>query len=165
MLLIFFRSGGGCYPWATGKPARENKDIELFTDELLAGGFDEPVGMSFTDNTNELFVATRRGIVHYINLETGERKIFIDLQDEVNYSGDRGMMDVVTSPDYANTHQVIIAYVVDENPDDGQEPAPDQPSIQQVIRLEDLGNGVVNPEVKVKLIGGESKLIIPIVGC
>ena len=67
------RSPGGGYPGAQGEPSKPNNDIDFFVDEIIANGFINPVAMSFTDNSNELYVGERGGRVWYVNLETGRK--------------------------------------------------------------------------------------------
>ena len=41
-----------------GEVTTSNPDVNNFVDEILFGGFNQPVAVSFTD-TNELFVGER----------------------------------------------------------------------------------------------------------
>jgi len=147
-------SPGGGYPGAQGEPSKPNNDIDFFVDEIIANGFINPVAMSFTDNSNELYVGERGGRVWYVNLETGQQHVFVDLNLEVGFSGDRGLMDVVAHPNYAGVKQMLVYFIVDYHPEDGVEPHPESAANQRVIRLQDLGDGVRNPDFRLNILGG-----------
>ena len=51
-------SAGGAIS-GDGESSRANPNRGEFVDEVIADGFTNPVGMAFTDNTNELFVITK----------------------------------------------------------------------------------------------------------
>lgn len=137
--------GSGQWQNPTGIQNIPNADSDFFVDRILVDGIDNPIQMAFTDNTNELFVATRAGFIWYVNLETGQKKIFLDLSDDVGFSGDRGMMSITTHPGYATQRFVFVIYTVDPTPGDGVEPNALEPVDQKLVRIEDLGGGNVNP--------------------
>eukprot|EP01114_Cavostelium_apophysatum_P015826 TRINITY_DN4399_c0_g1_i3.p1 TRINITY_DN4399_c0_g1~~TRINITY_DN4399_c0_g1_i3.p1 ORF type:complete len:1600 (-),score=362.71 TRINITY_DN4399_c0_g1_i3:1191-5990(-) len=154
--------GSGAIAGAIGQKVEPNPEKDFFVDEVIANGFDNPVAMSFTDNSNELFVGTRNGIIWYVNLNTGEKKIFLDLSPEVGLSGDRGLMDLVTHPNYANVHQILVMYTVDDTPNDGIEPDAEAPANQRLVRLQDLGGGVHNPDFRLVLFGATPETGVPL---
>lgn len=51
--------GGGSVP-ATGSPSAPNPDLAQFLDEMVIGGFTNPVSVAYTDNTNKAFVGTKQ---------------------------------------------------------------------------------------------------------
>lgn len=51
--------GGGAVP-ATGAVSAPNPELAQFVDELVLGGFNNPVSVAFTDNTNKAFVGTKQ---------------------------------------------------------------------------------------------------------
>jgi len=137
----------------TGSRVQANPDNGFFVDEVLVNGFDNPIGMSFSDSSPELFVATRNGLVWYCNLQSGEKKIFMDINLEVGLSGDRGLMDIVLHPNFNNVHQLLVQYTVDPTPNDGVEPDAESAVNQRVIRVADLGGGVLNQNFRLYVIG------------
>jgi len=145
--------GSGVVIGSTGTVVQPNPDNGFFADEVLVNGFDNPIGMSFSDSSPELFVATRNGLVWYCNLQTGEKKIFMDINQEVGLSGDRGLMDIVLHPNFVNVHQLLVQFTVDSNPNDGAEPDAESAANQRVIRVQDLGGGVLNQNFRLNLIG------------
>lgn len=145
---------GGGYRYGSGLPVQPNEDADFFVDEVLADGFINPVAMAFTDNSNELYVGTREGLIHYVDLSTGTSQVFVDLSAEVGLSGDRGLMDVVAHPNFAEVGHILTMFTVDPDQDDDEEPNSESAADQMLIRLADVGGGVLNPDFRSTLFGG-----------
>jgi hypothetical protein len=45
---------------ATGTLPAPNTELAQFVDELVIGGFNNPVSVAYTDNTNKAFVGTKQ---------------------------------------------------------------------------------------------------------
>lgn len=53
-------TGGGTWPDPRGVPISPNPDADFFVDTILVDGFNNPIDMAFTDDSNELYVVTRQ---------------------------------------------------------------------------------------------------------
>jgi glucose/arabinose dehydrogenase len=86
-------------------------------DVTLAPVFDglsTPTRFSFLPgNPSYVLVAEKAGVVRGVNIATGEVNTLLDIRDIVNNVVDRGLMDVVTHPNFAATPYVYLAYAVD----------------------------------------------------
>eukprot|EP01119_Soliformovum_irregulare_P020380 TRINITY_DN658_c0_g1_i2.p1 TRINITY_DN658_c0_g1~~TRINITY_DN658_c0_g1_i2.p1 ORF type:complete len:1156 (-),score=353.75 TRINITY_DN658_c0_g1_i2:65-3532(-) len=148
------RTATGGIVGANGTPSGANPEFGTFTDYVLASGFDSPIGIEFTDNTNEMFVASQKGYVYWVDLTTGQQKLYLDLSLETAYGADRGLMSISTSPDFENTRQIFLAIVVDPDQTDGLEPHTETAANQRLVRYSDLGNGNVDANSRFALFGG-----------
>lgn len=84
------------------------------TKVVAVDGLDTPVRFAFSPvDPDVVYVAEKAGIVRLANVETGNLGIFLDLRDQVNSAGDRGLLDVVLHPDFVNNPYVYVFYVVD----------------------------------------------------
>ncbi len=87
----------------------------------------------------------------WIDLATKEVRLWIDLTDEVQNAGDRGLIGVVANPNFAQNPYVFLSLTVD--PIYGQ---PDEPenyaAIQRLIRLTD-NNGATSDSTRMTLFG------------
>lgn len=83
-----------------------------------------------------------------------EKKVFIDLNQEVGFSGDRGLMDLVAHPNHAEVGHILIQYTVDPDQNDGVEPHPEGAANQRIIRVADLGGGTLDPNFRADILGG-----------
>ncbi len=79
--------GPGGAVTGTGKPAQANPDVNLFVDELVVGGLGNPVSVAFTDNTRKAFIGNKDGQIYWFDLQSKERRLWIDLSDEVQNAG------------------------------------------------------------------------------
>lgn len=160
--ILTFSGPGGAIQGASGTIVAPNPDQGFFVDEVLVAGLINPVAFSFTDNSNELYIAGRevkclfrstfKGVIWHVDLATNTKNIFLDLSDEVGMSGDRGMMGIDTFPNFANQRKIVLAYTIDDDPTDGEEPDAESAANQRVIVVEDL-NGVFKPGSRIDLLG------------
>lgn len=97
------------------------------------------VGTRDVSHVTSFSIDLLQGIIWYVNLDTGVKTIFTDISAEVGLSGDRGLMDVVTHPNYVNVLQILVQFTTDPNMNDGVEPDAEAAANQKVIRLQDLG--------------------------
>lgn len=143
---------------ASGTASLPNVDAGYFNDYVLVNGLDTPVALSFADDGETLFVGTRAGVIWHVNLTTGNKVIFYDMTPLVAYSGDRGLMDLRTFPNFATVKQLLVMYVV-KNPIGGPDPNQDTASEQRLTRLQVLEGGVRDPNFSVDLFGGNANPI------
>ena len=93
---------------------------EVVRDELV-GGLNQPVRFAFHPTDPGLaFVAEKGGIVRLADLTNGTTSVLLDLTDQVNSAGDRGLLDAVLHPDLAANPYLYLFYVVDPPETAGQ---------------------------------------------
>ncbi len=83
-----------------------------FETIVEAAGFDRPVAVSVAPD-GRLFVAEQRGVVWVIEDGVRLEPPFIDLQDEINGSFERGLLGIEVDPDFLTNGWVYLLYVVD----------------------------------------------------
>jgi glucose/arabinose dehydrogenase len=70
----------------------------------------QPVSLSAAPGvTDELFIAEKVGRV--MRWTPSGTTVALDIRDEVEDSGEQGLLSVAVSPDYATTHRIFIFYV------------------------------------------------------
>lgn len=73
-----------------------------------------PIRFAFSPlDAQTLYIAEKDGMVRVADLETGQISTFLDLRQQVNNAGDRGLLDVALHPDFANNPYVYAFFVVD----------------------------------------------------
>ncbi|MCH8822915.1 MAG: PQQ-dependent sugar dehydrogenase [Planctomycetes bacterium] len=83
-----------------------------FERQLIASGFDRPVGIAFAKD-GRFFVTEQRGIVWVVQNGVVLAEPFIDLTQEVNGEWDRGLLGIAIDPDFTTNLHVYLLYVVD----------------------------------------------------
>ena len=86
--------------------------------------------------------------------------MWIDLQDEVGNAGDRGLLGIATSPDFAGNPYVFLLYTADPvfgAPDEGME----TPAVQRLTRYVDKA-GYADPASRFVLFGATNSTGVPI---
>ena len=80
--------------------------------ELLAGGLDDPIGItSAGDGSGRLFVNERGGRVRVIGPDGALRgEPFIDLSNRLAAGGERGLLGVAFHPDFAANQRLFVHY-------------------------------------------------------
>ena len=86
----------------------EKTEKETFGVETFADGFDIPWGMAFLPNKN-LIVSDRNGDLWEINYNN-KNKTQISGVPNVRYSGQGGLLDVQTHPDFINNNYIYIGF-------------------------------------------------------
>ena len=80
----------------------------------LVSGLSRPVRFSFSPvDPGLVYVAEKGGQVVVADTRTGAQSVFLDLRDQVNGTGDRGLLDVALHPDFAEFPYVYVYYVAD----------------------------------------------------
>ncbi|MCP3919711.1 MAG: PKD domain-containing protein [bacterium] len=85
-----------------------------YTDELLLGGWDDPIGVTF-DPTGRLYVWERDGRVHLVDDGVRLPNPLINLRDEVGGWGDFGMLGFALDPDFHANGHFYLFHVVDRH--------------------------------------------------
>src|SRR6187549_2950322 len=83
-----------------------------FEITTVASGFLQPVAATIAGD-GRIFVVEQRGMVWVVQNGTTLPTPFINLTDEVQIAGERGMMGIALDPDFLDNHFVYLAYVVD----------------------------------------------------
>ncbi len=88
-------------------------NYELTKVELVTG-LAQPVRFAFAPFDDSLvYIAEKAGRVLLADLDGGPPTTVLDLRDQVNSAGDRGLLDVVLHPDFAANPYLYAFYVVD----------------------------------------------------
>ncbi|HET9198542.1 MAG TPA: PQQ-dependent sugar dehydrogenase [Solirubrobacterales bacterium] len=91
------------------------------TLESVGTGFDEPIYVtSDPGDPNRLFVVERKGKV--VEVVGGSRTVFADLRSVVgcgsDCGGERGLLSIALSPDFASSGRLFVDYAEDPEPGD-----------------------------------------------
>lgn len=91
-------------------------ESDFFIEEQgIVTGLQAPIALEFlpTDPT-KLLVAEKRGIIEIVDTATGEvTGRLLDIQSQVNNSGDRGLLDIEFHPNFPEEPYLYAFYVVD----------------------------------------------------
>ena len=83
----------------------------------VASGLDQPIRMvSSPLDGNRMFVAEKTGSILLTDITTGQSSTFLDIHDQVNEHGDRGLLSIALHPDFVH-NPYVYAYVVMDPPD------------------------------------------------
>jgi hypothetical protein len=90
--------------------------------QTVGTGFDEPIFLtSAPDNPDRLFVVERKGRVVEVSPD-GSRSVFADLREAVgcedDCSGERGLLSIALSPDFASSGRFFVFYGEDQGEGD-----------------------------------------------
>jgi glucose/arabinose dehydrogenase len=79
--------------------------------EPVATGFDAPLQVTGAgDGSGRLFVVEQGGHVHVIRGNAVSAKTFLDLSAKVSTGGERGLLGIAFSPDYASSGRFYVDY-------------------------------------------------------
>src|SRR5919198_325823 len=79
---------------------------------VVARGFDAPVLVTYAPGEPKaLYVVEQPGRI--LRLFRGHRRIFLDIRDQVDYGGERGLLGLAFSPRYQRDHLFYVAYTTD----------------------------------------------------
>src|SRR5262249_10093949 len=93
----------------------DERPASKFAVDVIARGFNRPVAMTFAPD-GRIFVAEQRGVVWVVKPGDIVSTPFIDLQDEVGYGGDRGMLGIALDPNFLDNRLVYLLFTVDPIP-------------------------------------------------
>jgi len=84
------------------------------TEEVIGPSLGASIRLEFSPIDDSLaYVADKRGRISYVDVDTGERKVMLDLVDSVNSLGDRGLLDIAVHPDFANNPYIYVFACID----------------------------------------------------
>ncbi len=81
--------------------------------------FSTPVGIySANDGTNRLFVVQQNGLIYVFNnsKSTPHTLTFLDIQSQVLFGGEEGLLGLAFHPDFTNNNYFYVDYVADNPP-------------------------------------------------
>ncbi len=85
---------------------------ELSTQTVVPG-LNRPISLAWTPDSSNMYVALRHGIVEVVKDGVLASTPFIDIRSMVNFSRDRGLMDLAVHPDFANHPYVYLLFTYD----------------------------------------------------
>ena len=89
-------------------------DYTVTLDPVIAGGLHQAVRFAFSPlDPTQVFIAEKDGVVKIADIETGNIRTLINFTDQVNSSGDRGLLGIALHPDLADNPYLYLFYVVD----------------------------------------------------
>ena len=84
------------------------------TPVSLVHGLNQPVRFVFSPvNPSQVYVAEKPGIIALSDLTTGTTRTVIDLSNQVNNVGDRGLLDIALDPNFAQNGFIYAFEVID----------------------------------------------------
>ncbi len=75
--------------------------------------FEQPVELTSPANdTDRIFVVAQKGIIHVLSNKPGVKKapVFLDIENEVNSGGEKGLLGLAFHPDYKNNGFFYVNY-------------------------------------------------------
>src|SRR5262245_32844530 len=133
-----------------------------FQSVIMSPVLNGPVGMAFASD-GRIFICEQRGVVKVVQNNSVISQ-FIDLQDEVGFAGDRGLLAIALDPSFNVNHYVYLAYTVDPTFGPPEESA-DEPAFARLVRYTgtSASNGnIANPASRTILIGSTPDTGFPV---
>jgi glucose/arabinose dehydrogenase len=79
---------------------------------VVARGFESPVLVTHAPGEPKaLYVVEQPGRI--LRIVGGHRRVFLDLRDDVDYGGERGLLGLAFSSRYARDHRFYVAYTTE----------------------------------------------------
>lgn len=86
----------------------------ILTEEVVGPSLGASIRMQFSPIDDSLaYVADKRGRISYVDFDTGERQVMLDMIDSVNSLGDRGLLDIAVHPDFVNNPYIYVYACID----------------------------------------------------
>ncbi|NOT60486.1 MAG: PKD domain-containing protein [Acidobacteria bacterium] len=124
-------------------------------ETVIAEGLDLPTAMAFGPS-GSLFIAEKRGVVRVWKDGALLSEPFVDLVDEVNQSGDRGLLGLALHPQFPATPYVYLLYVYDPP---GAPPDGEGARVARLLRVTaDAANPFKATDERIVLLGRNSTL-------
>jgi glucose/arabinose dehydrogenase len=83
-----------------------------FKRVVVARGFESPVLLTHAPGEPKvLYVVEQPGRI--LRIVGGHRRVFLDLREDVDYGGERGLLGLAFSPGYARDHRFYVAYTTE----------------------------------------------------
>ncbi len=91
--------------------------------ETLISGLTLPIDIAWSDNDQNLYIAEKSGLVKVVRNGVLQTDPFIDIQNQVNDTRDRGLLDIAVHPEFETNPYVYLLFTYDppevyENLDD-----------------------------------------------
>jgi glucose/arabinose dehydrogenase len=83
-----------------------------FNGQTVASGLSQPVAIDFDDN-GRMFIAEQRGVVRVIQNGAMLATPFLDIQSQVNFIQDRGLLGIAVHPNFPATPYIYVSYTYD----------------------------------------------------
>ena len=112
LLAAFFFSTWLILPGARATERAATVPTGFINESFISGGLVLPTAIAFAPG-NTVFIAEKRGVVRVWRQGALLDAPFIDLRDEVNNHGDRGMLGLAVHPDFPATPYVYVLYTYD----------------------------------------------------
>ena len=90
-----------------------DNDPGNFIRESLIMGLDQPTSFDWSPDGSRMYIAQKAGVVRIAVNGVLSATPFIDISDEVNSGGDRGMLGIAVHPDFVNNPYVYLAFTYD----------------------------------------------------
>lgn len=91
------------------QPAPPPPDLRLKLVPV-ASGLEQPIWVTAAPGSDRLFILERKGRIRVV--ENGDVRLtpFLDLTAEIDWAGERGLLGLAFSPDYAESRRFYVAY-------------------------------------------------------
>jgi glucose/arabinose dehydrogenase len=133
-----------------------------FRADVIAEGFSNPVQVVFLPG-GEMLVVEQGGVVWVMQDGARLPTPFADLSDEALATGDRGLLGVAVSPDFAATGEVVFLLTVQDPPGPGDNDY-ESAAWSRLVRYDaDLAAGglTIDPSTRAVLLGTDATDGIP----
>ena len=111
------RGSEGTIPAVTSPPATDGTATESAQEplrirlEAIVNGLDTPVGMASTaSQPNRLYIVEQPGLVRIVENGKLLPQAFLDVQDQVESGGERGLLSLAFDPDYESNRLLYVDY-------------------------------------------------------
>jgi glucose/arabinose dehydrogenase len=143
MLIVLFAALSAPSLTQAGPPAS-------FTTENVVGGFVVPTAFAEAPD-GRIFIAEKSGLVWVF--DGADTHLFLDIRDETNEYGDRGLLGLALDPAFGANETVYLFHIEESDPGNPDSPAP---TTGEVFRIQAtaLDPSVADPATRVTLLAG-----------
>lgn len=82
-------------------------------NQTILTGLTDPTALDWTPDGVNMYIATKRGVVHVVHNGVPESTPFINIQDIVNGVRDRGLLDIAVHPNFEKNPYVYLLFTYD----------------------------------------------------
>ncbi|MCR9295599.1 MAG: PA14 domain-containing protein, partial [bacterium] len=79
----------------------------------VVSGLSAPIAIDWSDNSQNLLIAEKRGVVRIMRDGNLLSTPFIDISSQVNSASDRGLLDIAVHPNFAASPYIYLLYTYD----------------------------------------------------
>lgn len=84
------------------------------TTDPLVSDLNQPLRFIFSPvDDNKIYIAEKSGVIKLADITTGESTTVLDIHNQINEHGDRGLLSIVAHPDFVNNPYIYAFEVVD----------------------------------------------------